>query len=374
MTNRKVPYDQILIIIVLTLVGFGLIMVFSASSIVSNQLFDSSTHIFIRQLAYALMGIGLLIAAMRVDYHIYQNPILVYTFMAVAVIMLAAALFGPEINGVNRWIQLGMFRFQPSELSKLAVILLTAFILVKKGGRIETLDRELLYMLFGIGAVLVLILVEPDFGTTTTIAVIVGLLLFLAGLRFRYYLACVLVAVPAFYFLVYQVPYRRERILSFLNPGADPFGSGYQILQSLVAVGSGGVLGKGLSQGTQKLFFLPEPHSDFIFAVIGEEFGLIGSGLLVILFGVFLWRGIRISLRADTVFGTYVGLGIVLAIAFQAFFNISVVLSLCPAKGIPLPFISVGGSSLLVTLFSVGILLNISKHSRGQSLAKEQIK
>jgi len=294
--------------------------------------------------------------------------------MAVAVIMLAAALFGPEINGVNRWIQLGMFRFQPSELSKLAVILLTAFILVKKGGRIETLDRELLYMLFGIGAVLVLILVEPDFGTTTTIGVIVGLLLFLAGLRFRYYFACALVAVPAFYFLVYQVPYRRERILSFLDPEADPMGSGYQILQSLVAVGSGGVLGKGLSQGTQKLFFLPEPHSDFIFAVIGEEFGLIGSGLLVILFGVFLWRGIRISLRADTVFGTYVGLGIVLAIAFQAFFNISVVLSLCPAKGIPLPFISVGGSSLLVTLFSVGILLNISKHSRGQSLAQEQIK
>jgi len=373
MTNRKVPYDQVLILIVLSLLGFGLIMVFSASSVISEDMFGSSTRIFYRQFACVLAGVGLLVAAMKIDYHIYQKPGLVYAACAVALLLLAAALFGPEVNGVNRWVQLGPFRCQPSELSKLVVILLTAYILVRKGGRIQGLDRELIGYLTGVGLILALILLEPDFGTSTSIAVVVGLLLFLAGLRYRYYLACLLLFLPAFYFLVYRVPYRWQRIMAFLEPEADPYGAGYQALQSLIAVGSGGIGGKGLAQSTQKLFFLPEPHTDFIFAVIGEELGLVGCCVLVILFAVFLWRGIRVSLRADTVFGTYVGLGIVLTVVFQAFFNMSVVLSLCPTKGIPLPLISVGGSSLLVTLFAIGILLNISKHSRGCSLTREHI-
>jgi cell division protein FtsW len=195
-------------------------------------------------------------------------------------------------------------------------------------------------------------------------------MLFLGGLRFRYYVGGLLIAAPIFYFLVLRAEYRRGRILAFLDPASDPYGLGYQIRQSLTAVGSGGLTGVGLAQGTQKLFYLPEPHTDFIFAVIGEEVGLLGCLTILMLFGALFWRGIKVSLRADTLFGTYLGLGIISIIVFQAFFNISVVLSLCPTKGIPLPFISVGGSSMLVMLAGTGILLNISKHARREKVTE----
>ncbi len=363
--NRKVPYDQSLILIVLALLGFGLVIVFSASSVVSKELYGPSTAIFFRQLASVVVGLLLFFVAMRTDYHTFARKPVLYGLLGISAVLLVWALLSPGINGVHRWIILGPFRFQPSEAAKLTAIILTACFLASKGGQIRKIDRSMMTYLAVLLAMILLILRAPDFGTAASLAATAALMLFLAGFRIRYYLAMVLLACPLFYFLIYLVPYRRERILAFVDPSADPQGAGYQIIQSLVAVGSGGLTGKGLAHGTQKLFFLPEPHTDFIYAVVGEETGLLGCTLMLLLFILFLWRGIRVSLRADTVFGTFLGLGIVMMIVFQALFNISVVLSLVPTKGIPLPFVSVGGSSILVMLVSVGVLLNISRHTRG---------
>jgi cell division protein FtsW len=370
MTTRKISYDQTLILIVLALVGFGLVMVLSASSIHSKEIYGSSTGIFTRQLSAVLIGLVLLLGAMRLDYHVFQHRAIILSLLLLILALLTLVLLEPGANGVRRWIRLGPLGFQPSELAKLVVILYTSYYVVRRGGSIKRIDQALIVYLAILGAVVVMVLVEPDFGTSTSLVLTASVLLFLAGLRVRYYLGAFLLFAPLFYFLVLRVPYRRERILAFLDPTADPHGSGYQILQSLTAVGSGGLTGAGLAQGTQKLFYLPEPHTDFIFAVIGEEVGLLGCLLVLFLFTVLLWRGVRISLHADSVFGTYLGLGIVLMIVFQAFFNMSVVLSLCPTKGIPLPFISVGGSSMMVNLIAIGILLNISRQARPEGLAE----
>lgn len=360
----RMPYDRILILLVLTLLGVGLVMVFSASAIISKELYDSSTAIFTKQLYSVLLGLILMVAAMRIDYRFFANRFVIGLLVIGSLGLLGWALISPDINEVHRWIQLGPMRFQPSEVAKLAVILMTAYLLVKREGRIRSIDRPLIVYLGVLGVILVLVLAEPDFGTTTSLALTAALLLFAGGFPIRYYLGAGLAVLPLFFFLVYQVPYRRVRLFAFLHPEADPFGASYQVLQSLIAVGSGGLAGKGLAQGTQKLFFLPEPHTDFIYAVIGEETGLWGCLLVLALFLLLLWRGLRAAIRSDTLFGTYVGLGIISMITLQALFNMSVVLSLCPTKGIPLPFISVGGSSVLVMLTAIGVLLNISKHAQ----------
>ncbi len=362
--SRRMPYDRTLILIVLALLGAGLVMVFSASSVISKEIYGSSTSIFYRQLTFAAVGLILMLIAMRIDHQRYESRVFLALLTTATIALLVWALFSPDVNGVRRWVQFGPARFQPSEIAKLTVVLLTAFYLLRNGGRIERLQQSLLPYLGAVATIVLLILLEPDFGTSISIAFTAALLLFIGGLRSSYYVGALLPAIPVFFLLVYQVPYRRQRLLAFWDPEADPFGSGYQILQSLVAVGSGGLTGKGLAQGTQKLFFLPEPHTDFIFAVIAEENGLWGCALVLLLFLGLLWRGLRISLRADNLFGTYVGLGIVTMIVFQSLFNMSVVLSLSPTKGIPLPFISVGGSSVMVMLAAVGILLNISRHAR----------
>jgi len=361
--KHKIPYDHFLILIVLALVGFGLVMVFSASTV-------HSKGVFIRQLMAVLIGLILLITAAKINYHILENRYLIGAMTLLVLVLLATALFQTGANGAHRWIRIGLLNFQPSELAKLVVVISMSYFLVKRGGKIENLDRQAISYLAVPALIVLLVFVAPDLGTSTSLTLTVALMLFLGGLRFRYYLGGFLVAAPLFYLLVLQADYRRGRILAFLDPASDPYGSGYQILQSLTAVASGGLTGVGLAQGTQKLFYLPEPHTDFIFAVIGEELGLLGCLTILLLFGALLWRGIKISLRADTLFGTYLGLGIISVIVFQAFFNISVVLSLCPTKGIPLPFISVGGSSMLVMLAGAGILLNISKHARREKLAE----
>lgn len=360
----RMPYDRMLIVIVLALLGVGLVMVFSASAVISKEIYDSSTAIFTKQLYSVVLGLILMVVAMRVNFRIFANRIVIGLLIATSLGLLVWALASPDINDVNRWIQLGPMRFQPSEVAKLAVIFMTAYVVAKRQGRIGAVDASFVVYLAILGLILTLVLAEPDFGTTTSLALTAALLLFLAGLPIRYYLGAALAALPLFFFLVYQVPYRRVRLFAFLHPEADPFGASYQVLQSLIAVGSGGLAGKGLAQGTQKLFFLPEPHTDFIYAVIGEETGLWGCVLVLGLFLLLLWRGLRAALRSDSLFGTYVGLGIVSMITLQALFNMSVVLSLCPTKGIPLPFISVGGSSVLIMLTAIGILLNISKQAQ----------
>ena len=280
---------------------------------------------------------------------------------------------GPESGGVQRWIRIGPANFQPSELAKLAVILFTSFYLVTRKEDFHSFKRGLLPYLVVVGAIVLLVLLEPDLGTAASIALTAIVLLFLGGLRYRYLLGLILAAIPALYFLVVRVPYRLDRWLAFLYPERDPYGIGYQIRQSLISVGSGGWSGLGYAEGKQKLSFLPEPHTDFIFAVVGEELGLLGCFTVVVLFGLFFWRAARISVRAESPFGTYLGLGIACMIILQAFVNMSMVVSLLPTKGLPLPFVSVGGSSMIMTMIAVGILLNISSHARGHTTPRNGI-
>ena len=361
----KIPYDQGLITVVLALVGFGLIMVFSTSTVVSGELYGSQSRIFTRQLVLVIASLVVLMVTMRIDYHFYQRREVIYGGLLGSGALLVYVLYTPVSGGVQRWIRLGPVSFQPSELAKLAVILFAAYYLVTRKEQFHSFWRGLVPYLAVVGVVILLVLAEPDLGTAASIALSASLLLFLGGLRYRYLISLALVALPALYFLVVRVPYRMNRILAFLDPEKDPFGIGYQIRQSLIAVGSGGWNGLGYAQGKQKLFFLPEPHTDFIYAVVGEELGFVGCLALIVLFSLLFWRGARIAMRADTPFGTYLGLGIVCMIVFQAFINMSMVISLLPTKGLPLPFVSVGGSSMIITMSAVGILLNISSQGSG---------
>ena len=361
--NRNKSYDRGVLLIVLLLLGFGLAIVFSASAVISRELYGSQSRIFLRQLLYVLLGFTALVVTLRLDYHFYQRPGFVYGLLTLTMILLLAVLLLPEARGTHRFIRWGSLSFQPSELAKLAVIFFTSYHVVSRREEFQSLWGGLLPCLAVLGATVSLVLMGSDLGTAVCIAATGGFLLYISGLRYRYILTLALAAVPIVYLLIVRVPYRLERVLAFLNPLQDPYGIGYQTRQSLISVGSGGWTGLGFAEGKQQLFFLPEPHTDFIFAVVGEELGFLGCGLLLILFALFFWRGVRISLRADTPFGTLVGLGIVCMIVLQAFANMSVAVSLLPTKGMPLPFVSFGGSSMLVMLTGVGILLNISRHS-----------
>ena len=361
-TGRKTPYDQGLMAIVLALLGFGLIMVFSASAVVSRELYDSQTWIFVRQLISVIVGLGALMLAMQFNYSFYSLRTVSYGLIFLSFTLLIYLLVvGPE--GVRRWIHLGWVNFQPSELAKLAIIIFTARHLAIHGKQFNDFKTSIFLYLSVVAPLVFLILIEPDLGTALAISTTAGFLLFMGGLKYRYLLCVIGIAIPTLYLLVVRVPYRLNRILAFVDPDRDPYGIGYQIRQSLIAVGAGGWKGAGYAQSKQKLFFLPEPHTDFIYAVVGEELGLLGCMTLLVLFSLFFWRGVRISLRADSLFGTYLGLGIVTMIVLQAFINMSVTVSLLPTKGLPLPFVSVGGSSMVITLLAVGILLNISRVS-----------
>jgi cell division protein FtsW len=271
-------------------------------------------------------------------------------------------LFSAPVNGTRRWLGIGGLGIQPSEFAKLACVFFTALILERRMHRIDELSYSMLPIAIVVGVLGGLILLEPDFGTAISLVLIVVAMVFAAGLNYRYIVGTVLVALPAIYVVLVSAPYRRRRLLAFWDPWADPLGDGFQIIQSLIAVGTGGLFGRGLMEGVQKLFYLPEPHTDFIFAVIGEELGLLGATGVLACFCLIAWRGLRISLRAQDSFGSFVALGITSMIVVQAFVNMSVVLGLMPTKGIPLPLVSAGGSSLLVSLLGTGVLLNISQH------------
>jgi cell division protein FtsW len=278
------------------------------------------------------------------------------------VLMLVAVLFSAPVNGTRRWFGVGGLGIQPSELAKIACVFFTALMLERRMHRIDELSYSLLPISLIVGLVVALILLQPDFGTSISLVLVVAVMVFAAGLHYRYFVGLVLIALPAIYLVLVAAPYRRRRLLAFWDPWADPLGDGFQIIQSLVAVGTGGVFGRGLMAGVQKLFYLPEPHTDFIYAVIGEELGLIGATIILLCFCVIAWRGLRIAARAEDTFGSFVALGLTTMIAAQAMVNISVVLGLMPTKGIPLPLVSFGGSSLLINLLGMGVLLNISQH------------
>jgi cell division protein FtsW len=359
---RTLKYDKVLFTATLLLVCASIVMVYSASALVALERYQQPYLFVTRQVMWAVLGLALLAVAMRIDYRTYRSDTFVWALLGVVMLMLVGVLFSAPINGTRRWFGFGGLGVQPSELAKLACVLFTALILERRMHRIDDLSYSLLPIGIVLAALVGLILLQPDFGTAMSLLLIVVAMVFAAGLHYRYLLGAVLVALPAVYLVLVSAPYRRRRLLAFWDPWADPLGDGFQIIQSLIAVGTGGVFGRGLMEGVQKLFYLPEPHTDFIFAVIGEELGLVGATGVLACFCLIAWRGLRISLRAEDSFGSFVALGLTSMVVVQAFVNMSVVLGLMPTKGIPLPLVSAGGSSLLISLLGMGVLLNISQH------------
>jgi cell division protein FtsW len=304
-----------------------------------------------------------MLAAMKFDYSRLKHPAVVFTLLGMTTILLISVFFLDRAHGTHRWFRLGPLSFQPSELAKPAIILFLAWFLENKTKAMDDWRNTLLPAIAPTMVFLALIVFQPDLGTAIACAAITACILFVAGLRLRYFGYAFLASLLPLYVLIFHVAYRRDRILAFLNPYSDPQGRGFLMIQSLIAVSTGGVTGLGLMEGKQKLFYLPEPHTDFIFAVTAEELGLVGAMAVIILFTIFLWRGTRAALRTQDNFGRFLAIGITAMIVLQAFINISVVLGLMPTKGIPLPFVSYGGSSLFVTLACVGVLLNITKQA-----------
>lgn len=360
---RTLKSDRLLFITTLLLVGASLVMVYSASAVQAETKHHQAYFFLFKQLEWAGLGFALLLGAMRVDYHHYRRPSVIWLMLGVVGIgLLAVFLFGPS-NGARRWISFGGLSMQPSEAAKLAAIVFTAALLERRMQRVNDATYALLPIGIVTGTLAGLVILEPDFGTATMIVLIVGTMVFAAGLSYRYLTGLAVILLPAAMLAVAMKPYRMRRVMTFLDPWQDPLGAGYQTIQALIAVGSGGPFGKGLMGGIQKLFYIPEPHTDYIFAVIGEELGLVGTTVILICFALITWRGLRTALVAPDRFGSLLALGLTAMVSWQALFNMSVVVGLVPTKGIPLPFVSNGGSSLVVNLLAMGVLLNISQQS-----------
>jgi cell division protein FtsW len=360
---RKLKSDKWLFTATLLLLSLSIVMVYSASAVVTMERYGRPSIFLVKQAMWAVLGLGLLAVVMRIDYRTYREPVVIWTSLVLVLGALVAVLFMPPVNNARRWFGMAGIGVQPSEVSKLVAIVFIAALLERRSHRINELGYALAPIALLIGCLFALIMLEPDFGTSMSLVLIALVMVFAAGLNYSYILGASLIALPALYILVMGTAYRRRRMLTFLNPWEDPLGDGFQIIQSIIAIGTGGVWGKGLMNGVQKLFYLPEPHTDFIYSVLSEELGLVGATAVLLCFGVMTWRGFRIALRAPDAFGAYLALGLTTMVAVQAFINISVVLGLMPTKGIPLPFVSFGGSSLLINLVGMGILLNVSQHA-----------
>src|SRR5215471_694656 len=360
---RKLKSDKWLFTATLVLVCASLVMVYSASAVIAMERFHKPTYFLFKQATFALVGLVLMPVLMKIDYRRYRHPVVIWTLLGAIGFALVAVLFGPRLNGARRWFGIANIGVQPSEFAKIAVIVFTAAILERRMDRIDELRYSLLPIAVALGATVGLIMLEPDLGTALSIIVIICLMIFAAGISYRYIFGLLLVTLPAASVVLMSAGYRRRRMMVFLNPWQDPLGDGFQVIQSLIAVGTGGVFGRGLMAGVQKLFYLPYPETDFIYAVIGEELGLVGTTVILACFCIIAWRGLRTAIRAPDRFGAFLALGLTAMVSVQAFFNISVVLGLLPTKGIPLPFVSFGGSSLLVSMIGMRILLNVSQHA-----------
>lgn len=360
---KRVSVDGWLFTVTLVLVFVGLVMVFSASAVMAKERYGSGYYFLLKQLGWALAGLVAMIVGMRVDYRRLKHPAVVFTVLGVTTLLLISVFFLDRSHNTHRWIHLGGFSLQPSELAKPALILFLAYFLESRSKSMDDWRNTLLPAVIPTLAFVGLVVFQPDLGTALALCAITVSVLFVAGLDLKYLGYAFLASLLPLYFLIFHVRYRRDRMLAFINPFSDPQGKGFHMIQSLIAVSTGGITGIGLMEGKQKLFYLPEPHTDFIFAVTAEELGLVGSVIIVALFAVFLWRGIRTALRTQDTFGQFLVVGITCMVVVQAFVNISVVLGMMPTKGIPLPFVSYGGSSLFVTLACVGVLLNVTKQT-----------
>jgi cell division protein FtsW len=361
---RKLKSDKLLFVATLLLVCTGVVMVYSASAVLAMEKLQEPYYFLVKQAVWALIGLCALPIVMRIDYRTYRDPAVIWTLVGIVMLALIAVLFGAKRNGATRWLSItNGIGVQPSELAKLAIIIFTAAVLERRMHRIDDVSHSLLPIGVVLGGTVALILLQPDLGTAVSIVLIAAVMVFAAGLNYSYIAGLLVASIPALYLLLAGSEYRWKRVEAFLDPWSDPLGKGHQMIQSMIAVGTGGIFGRGLMGGMQKLFYLPEPHNDFIYSVIAEELGFVGATVVVACFCVITWRGLRAAVRAPDQFGAFMAIGLTTMMAFQALINISVVLGLLPTKGIPLPFVSAGGSSLLINMVGMGILLNISQHA-----------
>lgn len=360
----KAP-DFILLLTVTALVGLGVIMVFSSSNYKTHVLYGDAFYYLKRQVLWAALGYMAMLAMSRFDYW-RLKPLAKPAFLATLALLVLVLIpgVGRVAHGARRWIGIGNQAFQPSELSKVVMVVYFSAWLAAAPSRLKHFSRGILPYLILVGVVCALILAEPDLGTAVAIGGSAMLLLFSAGASLGHLLAIGAAAAPALALAIFGEEYRRRRFLAFLNPWADPLGAGFHIIQALYALGSGGVFGLGLGQSRQKFFYLPEQHTDFIFAIIGEELGFVGAITVLAAYLLLIWRGYRTAMAAPDLFGCLLAAGITSVIAVQALINIGVVTGTLPITGIPLPFLSFGGSSLIFTMAGMGILLNVSRHTR----------
>ncbi|MCK9603637.1 MAG: putative lipid II flippase FtsW [Candidatus Omnitrophica bacterium] len=351
-----------LFIISFILICIGIIMIYSASSIYAWERYGDGFFFLKRHLSFLAIGTLLTFLVMSVDYRKFRKfakPLLYISFILLVLVLIPG--IGREVSGARRWFRFKFLSFQPSELASLAMIIYIADFIARKGNLMRSFLKGFLAPMCVLGLFALLILAQPDLGTTLALGAVVFIMLFVSGTRVAYLLSLVLASIPALYVLIFNVPYRRARILAFLNPWLDPKGSGFQIIQSQIALGSGGIFGVGLGHSRQKLFYLPAAHTDFIFSIIGEELGLFGTLGVIILFMFFIQQGLKVVKNSPDKFGYFLSLGLVLMISLKAIINIGVSCGVLPTKGLPLPFISYGGSSFMFDMISVGMLINIAR-------------
>lgn len=363
MSVRPKSPDFILFFTVIALLGIGVVMVYSSSAVSAQVNFNDSYYFLKRQIIWATLGLLAMVFTMNIDYHVWRKlakPILLATLVLLVLVLIPG--LGKVVNGARRWLGFGSLYLQPSEIAKLSMVLFSAESLTRNQERIGSFFKGLVPQLAILLVVFGLILKEPDLGTALAIGGTVFVLLFTSGAKISHLASLGAVGVAGVIVAIIVEPYRMRRLLAFSDPWADPLDTGYHIIQSLYAIGSGGLFGVGLGRSREKFLYLPEPHTDFIFAILGEELGLIGTVTVIALFFLFAWRGLKVAISAPDIFGSILAVGLTAMIIVQALMNIAVVTASMPITGIPLPFISFGGSALIFTLAGVGILLNISRY------------
>lgn len=354
-------YDYLLLVPALLLLGFGLVVIYSASSSLAEYKLGDSYYYLKKQAVFCLIGLGLMILAKNIPNTLYRKlvyPALFFSFVLLVLLFLPGV--GAKVGGSNRWLRFAGLSFQPSELAKLSLALYLAYSMAKQGPNMSRFSIGFLPHVLVAGVYMTLILLQPDLGTSVIIGCWVLILLFVGGAKVFQLISALLLFVPVVLWLIGQADYRMKRWWAFLNPWEDPQGLGFQIIHSFLAFGSGGIFGVGLGNSKQKLFYLPEPHTDFVLSVVAEELGLVGLTAIVVLFGVLITRGIKIALNANDLYSSYLAMGISSFLGLQVLINMGVVMGLLPTKGLTLPLISYGGSSLVISLLGIGILLNIS--------------
>jgi cell division protein FtsW len=358
--KQSMQYDIALLFPVLFLVGIGIVMVYSASSALALKKFGTSYYFLKKQSIFALLGIVVLVISCHVPYHIFRSltyPLLVLTAVLLLAILISG--FGYSAGGAKRWFRIAGFTFQPSEFARFSLVIYLAYSMNKKMNRIKEFKVGFLPHVLVLCMFTTMIMLQPDFGSVVIFGAITWIMLFVGGVRITYLLGSLILVSPVIYYLMVSADYRIERIMSFMNPWQYSADKGYQVVHSLLAFGTGGIWGTGIGKGYQKLFYLPEPHTDFIFSVIGEELGLIGVLIILGLYTIILWRGIAIARNSKDAFGSFVAIGLTTAIGLQICVNMGVALGLLPTKGLTLPFLSYGGTSLLMNMVSIGVLINI---------------